>query len=92
MDMNSSLTLADLRSRWNEVLDLLEKSDRIIWMAFFDARLASLDDSVLTLDYSDSAKFGGAHGYSNTRVRQLELLQDAIKKIFGVELEIRQIP
>ena len=90
--MNSSLTLADLRSRWNEVLDLLEKSDRIIWMAFFDARLAALEDSVLTLDYSDSAKFGGAHGYSTTRVRQLELLQDAIKKIFGVELEIRQIP
>ncbi|KGA18432.1 hypothetical protein GM50_8765 [freshwater metagenome] len=90
--MSTSPTLADLRSRWNEVLDILEKNDRIIWMAFFDARLASLEDSVLTLDYSDSAKFGGAHGYSNIRVKQLELLQDAIKQIFGVELEIRQIP
>jgi hypothetical protein len=90
--MSSSLTLADLRSRWNEVLDLLEKNDRITWMAFFDARLASLEESVLTLDYSDSAKFGGAHGYSNTRVKQLELLQEAIKAIFKVELEIRQIP
>jgi hypothetical protein len=90
--MSTSLTLADLRSRWNEVLDILEKNDRIIWMAFFDGRLASLEDSVLTLDYSDSAKFAGAHGYSNTRVKQLELLQDAIKQIFGVELEIRQIP
>ena len=90
--MNTSLTLADLRSRWNEVLDILEKNDRIIWMAFFDARLASLEESVLTLDYSDSAKFGGAHGYSNTRVTQLESLQEAIKTIFNVELEIRQIP
>jgi hypothetical protein len=56
--MATSLSLADVRSRWNEVLDLVEKSDRITWMAFFDARLASLEDSVLTLDYSDSAKFG----------------------------------
>jgi hypothetical protein len=90
--MATSLSLADLRSRWNEVLDLLEKSDRITWMAFFDARLASLEESVLTLDYSDSAKFGGAHGYSSTRVRQQELLHAAIKEVFNVDLEIRQIP
>ena len=90
--MSPNLTLADLRSRWNEVLDLLEKSDRITWMAFFDARLASLEESVLTLDYSDSAKFGGAHGYSSTRVKQQEILQEAIREIFNVELEIRQVP
>lgn len=90
--MSAHLTLADLRSRWNEVLDILEKNDRIIWMAFFDARLASLEESVLTLDYSDSAKFGGAHGYSSTRVKQQEILQRAIKEIFNVELEIRQVP
>lgn len=90
--MSANLTLADLRSRWNEVLDILEKNDRIIWMAFFDARLASLEESVLTLDYSDSAKFGGAHGYSSTRVKQQEILQEAIKEIFNVELEIRQVP
>ena len=90
--MSPNLTLADLRSRWNEVLDILEKNDRIIWMAFFDARLASLEESVLTLDYSDSAKFGGAHGYSSTRVKQQEILQEAISEIFNVELEIRQVP
>jgi len=90
--MATSLSLADLRSRWNEVLDIVEQSDRITWMAFFDARLASLEESVLTLDYSDSAKFGGAHGYSSTRVRQQELLLSAIKQVFNVELEIRQIP
>jgi hypothetical protein len=90
--MATSLSLADLRSRWNEVLDLLEKSDRITWMAFFDARLASLEESVLTLDYSDSAKFGGAHGYSSTRIKQEELLILAIKQVFNVDLEIRQIP
>jgi hypothetical protein len=90
--MATSLSLADLRSRWNEVLDIVEQSDRITWMAFFDARLASLEETVLTLDYSDSAKFGGAHGYSSTRVKQQELLLSAIKQVFNVELEIRQIP
>ena len=90
--MATSLSLADLRSRWNEVLDIVEQSDRITWMAFFDARLASLEDTVLTLDYSDSAKFGGAHGYSSTRVKQQELLLCAIKQVFNVDLEIRQIP
>jgi hypothetical protein len=73
-------------------LDILERNDRITWMAFFDARLASLDELVLTLDYSDSAKFGGAHGYSNTRVHQQELLISAIKEVFNVDLEIRQTP
>lgn len=90
--MATSLSLADLRSRWNEVLDIVEQSDRITWMAFFDARLASLEETVLTLDYSDSAKFGGAHGYSSTRVKQQQLLLGAIKQVFNVELEIRQIP
>ena len=90
--MATSLSLADVRSRWNEVLDLVEKSDRITCMAFFDARLASLEDSILTLDYSDSAKFGGAHGYSSTRVKQEELLISAIKQVFDVDLELRQIP
>lgn len=90
--MTSSLTLAELRSRWNEVLDLLEKSDRITWMAFFDARLAALDGLVLTLDYSDSNKFGGAHEYNDTRAKQRELLLDSIRQVYGVDLEIRQLP
>lgn len=90
--MTSSLTLAELRSRWNEVLDLLEKSDRITWMAFFDARLAALDGAILTLDYSDSNKFGGAHEYNDTRAKQRELLLDSIKQVYGVDLEIRQLP
>lgn len=90
--MTSSLTLAELRSRWNEVLDLLEKSDRITWMAFFDARLAALDGAILTLDYSDSNKFGGAHEYNDTRAKQRELLLDSIRQVYGVDLEIRQLP
>ena len=52
--MPAELTLADLRQRWNEVLDELEATDRIAWLAFFDARIADLTDDVLTLDFSDA--------------------------------------
>ena len=59
--MDTSLTLEKLRQQWNEVLDCVERQDRITWMAFFDARLAAFDGTTLILDYSDSGKFGGSH-------------------------------
>ena len=90
--MDTVLTLEDLRQRWNDVLDLVERQDRITWMAFFDARLASFDGKVLTLDYSDSGKFGGSHQFPETRVRQLNLLKAAVKEVCGVEIEVEQRP
>jgi len=90
--MDTPLSLDELRHRWNDVLDLVEQQDRITWMAFFDARLASFDGKVLTLDYSDSGKFGGSHQFPETRERQLNLLKSAVKEVCGVEVEIDQRP
>lgn len=90
--MSSTLTLAQIRDRWNEVLDLVEREDRISWMAFFDARLAAFDGVTLTLDYSDSQKFGGSHQFPETRERQLTILKGAIKEVFDIEIEIAQTP
>ena len=90
--MDTPLTLEELRQKWNEVLDLVEREDRITWMAFFDARLASFDGKVLELDYSDSGKFGGSHQFPETRERQLNLLKAAIKDVYGVDIEIEQRP
>jgi hypothetical protein len=90
--MDTPLTLNELRQKWNEVLDLVEREDRITWMAFFDARLASFDGTVLELDYSDSGKFGGSHQFPETRERQLKLLKAAVKDICGIEIEIEQRP
>ena len=90
--MDTPLTLEELRQQWNEVLDLVEREDRITWMAFFDARLASFDGKVLELDYSDSGKFGGSHQFPETRERQLNLLKNAVKDICGVEIEVKQRP
>jgi hypothetical protein len=90
--MDTEPTLEELRQKWNEILDLVERQDRIAWMAFFDARLASFDGKVLTLDYSDSGKFGGSHQFPETRERQLKLLKDAVKDICDVEIEVEQRP
>lgn len=90
--MDTPLTLEKLRRQWNEVLDYVEREDRITWMAFFDARLAAFDGKLLTLDYSDSGKFGGSHQFPETRERQINLLKDAVKNICGIEIEIEQLP
>ena len=88
--MDTTLTLEELRQRWNDVLDLIERQDRITWMAFFDARLAAFDGKVLTLDYSDSGKFGVSHQFPETRERQLNLLKASVKDVCGVEIEVEQ--
>lgn len=60
------MELLELKGRWNEVLDELEATDRIAWLAFFDARLADLTDGVLTLDFSDATKFQDGHDLKKT--------------------------
>ena len=44
--MPAELTLVDIRTRWNEVLDLVESRDRVVWIAYFDARLDSFENSL----------------------------------------------
>ena len=85
------MTLDELRGRWNEILDLLERTDRIAWMAFFDARLASLENSELLLDFSDARKFGGAHEYAPVRARHIELLETAIRDVTGQALKVVEL-
>lgn len=84
--MTTELTLSDLRKRWNEVLDLVESRDRVIWIAYFDARLESFDNGRLTLDFSDSRKLATGHDYQEARIRHRAVLQGAIYDIFKVNV------
>jgi hypothetical protein len=86
-----SSELNELRSRWNDVLDYVEKEDRVVWLAFFDARLASLEENVLTLDFSDSRKFGAAHEYSQSRERHKEILITAISRVANMDVQIAEL-
>lgn len=85
------MDLTEIRQKWNQVLDLLESRDRIAWLVFFDARLASLENSVLTLDFSDARKFASSHEYEAIRPKHKESLAAAIKEVLSVDLVIEEL-
>lgn len=82
------MDIAQLRSQWSDVLDNLEKVDRIAWLAFFDARLARVEGETLFLDFSDSRKFPGNLEYGQIRDNHRLALQTAIRSTLGISLEI----
>jgi hypothetical protein len=84
------MELQEIRAQWNQVLDVLESSNRVAWIAYFDARLSSYEDGVLTLDFSDSRKFATSHEYSETRPNLKSALVDAIKSTLGINVEISE--
>lgn len=83
------MELVELKSRWNDVLDLLEQRDRVAWLAYFDARLAQLDGDILKLQFIDAEKLSGAHDYKATRSERIKsALEAAIQEITGESLKI----
>ena len=84
------MELEQIRLRWNDVLDTLESHNRIAWIAYFDARLISYADGVLTLDFSDSRKFATSHEYSETRPNLKAALIKAIEETLDETMEIKE--
>lgn len=88
----SELRIYAVKERWNDVLDAVLESDRIAWLAFFDARLVSIESGVLTLNFSDPQKFSGDHNFSMARnPRHIALLQEKFAEIFDVTVEVREV-
>ena len=88
----SELTILAVKARWNDVLDALLERDRIAWLAFFDARIVSVDNGILTINFVDAQKFGGDHDFSLARnPRHIELLQEMIESILNTHLEVKEI-
>ncbi len=84
--------IAELKSHWTEILDLLERRNRIAWLAYFDGRLSALTDGVLTLDFRDAAKLAGDHDYTHVRKQDHRLaLEAAIKEVTGVDIEVKEL-
>lgn len=78
-----------LKNRWNDVLDHLESVNRVAWLAFFDARLVSLDNNVLRLSFIDAEKLAGAHNYSAVRKPEIQgALINSINQVLGISLVI----
>ena len=85
-----AMEIEQIRSRWNDVLDILESHNRVAWIAYFDARLISFEDGLLTLDFSDSRKFATSHEYSETRPNLKAALVSAIHEVLGLSVDIRE--
>jgi hypothetical protein len=86
---DSNLDLSTIKGRWNEVLDLLERQNRVAWLAFFDARLVSFDNNQLKLSFVDAEKLSGAHDYAHVRKdSHRAALETAIKEIFHISVVI----
>ena len=86
----ASMEIEQIRSRWNDVLDTLEAHNRIAWIAYFDARLISFENGILTVDFSDSRKFATSHEYSETRPNLKAALISAIHEVLGLTVDIRE--
>ena len=85
------MQLSELKAEWNEVLNHLESTNRIAWMAMFDGRLVSLEDGVLTLDFSDALKLAGHHDMKSASAsleRHLDALQHSIQETTGLSCTI----
>ena len=87
-----TLTIDEVKKRWNEVLDAVLERDRIVWLAFFDARIVSVEAGVVTINFADAQKFGGGHNFSMARnPAHVALLQEMIVDVFGQSLEVCEI-
>jgi hypothetical protein len=84
------MELQEIRNRWNEVLDAVLEVDRVSWIAFFDARLADFDGQTLTLDFSDARKLSSSHEFSETRLKQQQILIAAISAVLAIDVEISE--
>ena len=90
--MSTSLDLSAVKARWNEVLDSLLAKDRIVWLAFFDARLVSFEGDNLSINFTDSQKFGGQHDFSMARNPQhIVVLQESFHEVFGITPTISEV-
>ena len=83
--------LQELKAEWNEVLNHLESTNRIAWMAMFDGRLVSLENNVLTLDFSDALKLAGHHDMKSASAsleRHIAALEASIKEVLNQSISV----
>ncbi len=90
--MNSITTFAQIKTRWNEVLDQLERIDRVAWLAYFDGRLVSFEAGRLALDFSDANKFSGGHDYAKVRHERFRgSLEKVLLDTFGEAISVVEL-
>ena len=84
------MNIDELRAQWSEVLNHLERSNRMAWIAYFDARLAKIEGSSLSLDFSDVRKFSGALEFPEVRAVHRKALEESIFEITGATFQVKE--
>ena len=85
------MDLHDLKSQWTEILDQLERRNRIAWLAYFDGRLSVFQDGVLRLDFRDAAKLAGGHDLGMARKPEhRRILEEIIEEVTGEKVRIEE--
>ncbi|WP_408955287.1 DNA polymerase III subunit gamma/tau [Natroniella sp. ANB-PHB2] len=80
---NSSLTLNEVKNKWEDILDYLKKKRKMRLQALLrDADPIKLDDNKLVIAFK--------HEFHKDSVEQeKEILAKIIKKIFGIDLQVK---
>jgi hypothetical protein len=52
--------------------------------------LADFDGRTLTLDFSDARKLSSSHEFSETRLKQQQILIAAISSVLAIDVEISE--
>lgn len=90
--MSNTNDLQSIKTKWNEVLDSLERIDRVAWLAYFDGRLVSFESGCLTLDFSDANKFSGGHDYAKVRHERFRSsLEKVLLDVFGEAISVTEL-
>ena len=92
VDQADQEEFALLKGSWNAVLDNLLAQNRIAWLAYFDARLVSIEGETLVLSFADSDKFVGGHDFLAARNpdHKAALLR-AIAEETSLELDVTEV-
>lgn len=86
------MELQDLKAEWTEILDRLERRNRIAWLAYFDGRLSALQEGILRLDFRDSAKLAGGHDLGMARKPEHRTaLEEIIEEVTGEKIRIEEM-
>jgi len=83
---SGGLDATALRRSWDAVMDVVKSLKRAAWVVLTDAQVQSVEGPVLTLAFTRPGNQRALSNGANT-----EFLQDALKQVLGVDLEIHGI-
>lgn len=80
---DSSLPIAQIRSLWPAVLDVVKAKRKVAWMVFSDSAPLSFEDGTLAVAMRDASKLANARSSGH-----IDRLQDAVADVLRIQATI----